>query len=309
MKNKNFAVGLFVSIALVTIFVATVWLTGKQGTEPTEDYSMYFESDVGGLMLGGPVFFLGVKVGSVTAMTIIPGNPMRIRVDAKLLQKTPINKGTYATLALQGVTGVAVIRLKADPGEHGPLQKVQGEDNLLIETRDSGFNALLQKAPALVDKLDGVLEHVNELLNADNRDNIAQVLADFAALTGTLADQKQTIGDIPVSLNAAVQDLRDSLAVFKSMAGDIKPQLTDSMVNLSKASENLAALSQRLQTWTDENGGKVDVVMEDGLGQVPALVVEARTTIREFKKLINELRDNPSLLIYQPNEDTIDVEK
>src|SRR5690554_5178683 len=98
MKNKNFAVGLFVSIGLLVIFIATIWLTGRRATDPTIDYSMYFETDVGGLMLGGPVFFLGVKVGSVTSMTIIPGNPMRIRVDAKVVKKTPINRGTYATL-------------------------------------------------------------------------------------------------------------------------------------------------------------------------------------------------------------------
>jgi len=309
MNNKNFAVGLFVSIALLVVFVATVWLTGKQGSEPTVDYSMYFESDVGGLMSGGPVFFLGVKVGSVTGMTIIPGNPMRIRVDADLLKKTPINKGTYATLALQGVTGIAVIKLKADPGEHTPLVKIKGEENLLIETRDSGFNALLQKAPGIIDKLDEVLVRVNELLDSDNRDNISKVLADFSTITGALADQKQSIGEIPESLNAAIQDLRDSLAVLKSMAVDIKPQLNSSMHNLTRATEDMAVLSARIQTWADENGDKVDVIMEDGLAQVPALVVETRMTIRDFKKLISELRDNPSQLVYKPNEDSIDVEK
>ncbi len=309
MKNKNFAVGLFVSAGLLIVFVATIWLTGKQGSEPTVDYSMYFESDVGGLMLGGPVYFLGVKVGAVTAMTIIPGNPMRIRVDAKVIKKTPINKGTYATLELQGITGVAVIKLKADPGEHGPLEPVKGEENLLIETRDSGFNALLQKAPGIVEKLDDVLVNVNKLLSSENRDNVGKVLDDFAAVSGALSDQKEAIEQIPESMNAAIQDLRESLTLLKSMAEDVKPQLNSSMNNLSKATEDLAALGERLQTWADDNSGKVDVIMEDGLGQVPALVADTQMAIRDLKKLINELRDNPSLLLYKPNEDSVDVKK
>ena len=83
MRNRNFAVGLFVATALLAFVGGTIWLTGKQGSEPTVSYSMYFEKDVGGLMLGGPVFYLGVEVGTVTAMEIIPGDPMRVRVDAQ----------------------------------------------------------------------------------------------------------------------------------------------------------------------------------------------------------------------------------
>lgn len=309
MKNKNFAVGMFVSIALLIIFVATIWLTGNRGTEPTVDYSMYFESDVGGLMLGGPVFFLGVKVGSVTGMTIIPGNPMRIRVDAEVLKKTPINTGTYATLALQGVTGVAVIRLKADPGEYPPLVKVAGEENLLINTRASGFSALLQKAPEIVEKLDVALLQVNALLGDENINNINQMLADFAAISGSLAARKESIGEIPVAMNAAINDLRATLSELQSIAVEFKPQLNSSMSHLNDATENLAGVSDRLKIWADENGEKVDVIMEDGLGQIPALVVDARVTIREFKKLINELRENPSQLVYKPNEESVDVEK
>jgi len=49
--------------------------------------------------------------------------------------------------------------------------------------------------------------------------------------------------------------------------------------------------------------------MEDGLGQVPALVADARTTLREIEKLVKDLRENPSKLIYKPNEDSVDVER
>ena len=73
MNTKNFAVGIFVAVALVIFVSTTIWLTGRQGSEPSVDYSIFFEKDVGGLMLGGPVFFLGVEVGTVTAMNIIPG--------------------------------------------------------------------------------------------------------------------------------------------------------------------------------------------------------------------------------------------
>ena len=96
MNNRNFSVGLFVAVALAAFVGATLWLTGKQGSEPTTNYSMFFEKDVGGLMLGGPVFYLGVEVGTVTAMNIVPGDPMRVRVDARVLKSAPINAGTQS---------------------------------------------------------------------------------------------------------------------------------------------------------------------------------------------------------------------
>ena len=61
MGNKNFAVGLFVAIAVAAFTFTTIWLTGKRGTEPTVQYSMYFETDVSGLMIGGPVFLPGCR--------------------------------------------------------------------------------------------------------------------------------------------------------------------------------------------------------------------------------------------------------
>ena len=92
-------------------------------------------------MLGGPVFYLGVEVGTVTAMEIIPGNPMRVRVDAEVLKSAPVNNGTYASMAFQGITGVAVIKLNAEPGLHEPLLKGKGDQFPVIPVKDTGFSA------------------------------------------------------------------------------------------------------------------------------------------------------------------------
>ena len=204
MNNKNFAVGLFVAIALTAFVSATIWLTGRQGSEPTVNYSMFFEKDVSGLMLGGPVYYLGVEVGTVTAMTIISGDPMRVRVDARVLKSAPVDEGTYASLALQGITGVAVIKLNADTGVHEPLVKDADNQFLVIAVRDTGFSALLAKAPGVVDKLDTVLLQINQILGPENRDFIRTMLGDLSRVTSALAAQEEVIGKIPLSLQQTI---------------------------------------------------------------------------------------------------------
>jgi len=309
MENRNFAVGMFVALALAAFVAGTLWLTGKQGSQATVNYSMYFETDVSGLMLGGPVFYLGVEVGSVTAMEIIPGDPMRVRVDAKVLESAPIDSGTYASLAFQGITGVAVIRLSADPGTHGPLSKDEKGGHMVIEVRDTGFSALLAKAPNIVDKLDSVLVQINQILGAENREFVSTVLDDISTVTSALAAQEEAIGEIPVLLETALRELNSSLVQISSMASELQPGLSASIANLDQATQNLANITQRLDRWASTNDAEMGAFMQDGLGQVPALVTDTRAALREVEKLMKELRENPSRLIYQPNENTVDVER
>ena len=309
MSNKNFAVGLFVGIALLAFVAATMWLTGRQGSEPTVHYSMFFEKDVGGLMLGGPVFYLGVEVGTVRSMDIIPGNPMRVRVHAEVLKSAPVNAGTYASLAFQGITGVAVIKLNADPGEHGALQTDPDSHFPVIVVRDVGFSALLAKAPAIIDKLDSVLVQVGHVLGEENRQLVTGVLEDISSISSELAMQKEAIGELPVLLKKTAEELNDSLGQIRSMAGNMEPGLLTVIANLEQTSQNLARMTARLEAWTATNDADMNGFMQDGLGQIPELVTDARVTLREIEKLAKELREDPSRLIYKPNEEAVDLEK
>ncbi len=309
MNNKNFVVGLFVGFALLVFVSATLWLTGKQGSEPRVNYSMFFEKDVGGLMLGGPVFYLGVEVGTVTAMEIIPGNPMQVRVDAEVLKSAPVDSGTYASLAFQGITGVAVIKLNADPGVYEPLVKDGSNQFQVIKVRDTGFSAILAKAPNIVDKLDSVLEQINQILGEENREFVNEMLEDLSKVTSALASQEKVISEIPVIFQQTIEELRSGLVQVKTMLAGIEPDLSSTFANLDETTSKLASMSERLDDWTAANDTEMNAFVRDGLGQFPDLVADLRTTLREVEKLIKDLREDPSSLVYKPNEDDIYVEK
>jgi phospholipid/cholesterol/gamma-HCH transport system substrate-binding protein len=309
MNNRNFAVGLFVALALTVFVVATLWLTGKQSSESTVNYSMFFEKDVGGLMLGGPVFYMGVEVGTVIAMDIIPGDPMRVRVDAELLKSAPVNTGTYASLALQGITGVAVIKLNAEPGEHPPIQKRSDHVFPVIAVRDTGLSALLARAPTVVDELHSVLVQMNQILGEENRDFVSDMLKDLASVSSVLASQEQTIGELPVLLNSTMNEFQSTLEQIKSFTGKLEPGISTTVDNIEQSTQNLVKMTERMESWVAVNDTDMNAFMEDGLGQVPALVADARAALREIEKLLKDLREDPSQLIYKPNEESVDVEQ
>lgn len=309
MNNKNFVVGLFVAIALFMFVGATIWLTGRQGSEPTVEYSIFFEKDVGGLMLGGPVFFLGVEAGTVTSMNIIPGNPMRVRVDIEVLKSVPINTGSYASLAFQGITGVAVIKLNADPGIHKHLETDEASPYPVITARDTGFSALLDMAPAIVEELDSVLEGINQVLGEENRELVSRILDDLALVSSTLAAEKEFISELPVLLKETINTLNETIAQVKSTTVKIEPDLASTLANLEQATSKLAKMSARMETWTAANDSEMNAFMEDGLGEFPALINDARATLRELEKLVKDLREDPSRLIYQAGENAVELEE
>lgn len=309
MANKNFAVGLFVAVALFAFISTSLWLTGRNGSAPMISYSMFFEKDISGLMLGGPVYYLGVEVGAVTAMTIIPGDPMRVQVDVEVLESTPVNAGTFASLALQGITGVSIINLSGDPGVHGPLRKQQNQSNPVIEVRDVGFSALLSKAPDVMNQLANALQQINLLLGEKNRAFVGSILQDLATVSNSLAAKQEEIGELPGKLNKTLQEIRNGMSKLESAAGEFKPEFSSALSNINVASEKLATMLTRIEGWTDANDNEMNAFMEDGLGQVPALISEARTTLRELEKLVKDLREDPSRLIYKPAEDAVEVEQ
>ena len=203
MSHNNFTVGLFVSLALAMFIGITIWLAGKQGGEPTATYSMFFQKDVSGLMLGGPVFYLGVEVGSVTKMEIIPGNPMSVRVDIEVLDSTPVDTGTSASLVFQGITGVAVVNLIGDLGMNLPLKTPPGLEYPVIEVRDTGLAALLSDAPGIIEKINVLLDQANSLVGGENQTLFTDTLRNLETLSGTLADQEAAFAALPNSMNSA----------------------------------------------------------------------------------------------------------
>jgi len=306
--NRNFAVGLFVAAALVAFVGGTIWLTGNRASEPTVKYSIFFDDDVGGLMLGGPVYFLGVEVGTLTEMKIVTGDVKRVRVDIEILKSVPIDQGTYAGIAFQGITGVAVIKLAADPGPHAPLEKGGDSPYPVIQVRETGLTALLENAPVIVDRLDSVLVDINKFLSEENQAHIASMLGDLATFSHALAEEKDFIRELPPRLMQSVEELNQTLARINSMAEKLEPGLDTAIADLETTMGNLAQVSARLETWTAVNDDAMSAFMGDGLGQIPALVAEAHDTLEEARKLIKALREDPSQLLYERPEDSVQTE-
>jgi phospholipid/cholesterol/gamma-HCH transport system substrate-binding protein len=306
--NNNFVVGLFVSVSIAVFVGFVLWLTGRSGVEEMENYSMMFHRDVSGLSIGGPVNFMGVNIGTVTRMELVRNENMNVRVDIEILETTPVDSGTFASLAFQGITGVAVINLSSDPGLHDPIVLAPGHEFPVIPVRDVGLAALLSSAPKIMDQMDDLLTQANQLLGEQNRAAIASTLENLQLMVSSLAESRETIARLPSDLERTLAGIEATVDRMQGILKDAEPGLSSIVGNIDLTSENLASLTARLDNWMAENEASLQHFVQEGLGEAPELISSARHALRQLEKLLQEMQDSPSQLIHRVPEDALEID-
>jgi len=307
-RNNYLVVGIFVTSGIVLLVALSLMFAGGSSTEPSQRYTVFFHRDISGLTLGAPVRYLGVGVGQVVDMRLMTNNGSSVRVDLEVLQSTPINSATYASLAFQGVTGVAFISLAADDVEQ-PMAIDAGDfEYPVIPARDVGLAALLSDGPEITHKITLLLDRANRILDEKNQAAITRSLANIENLSGSLADQENTIAALPEQLHKILEQVEKTISQLQTTLDQAEPDLLATMVMINKTSTNLANISARMDGWVTGHDRDVDQFISGGLAQVPALITDTKNTIRELEKLLAELRNNPSQLVYKPQSEPVVVE-
>ena len=301
-------VGAFVSVSLAALILLLLSLAGDRSDEASVRYIVFFERDVSGLTLGAPVRYLGVDVGAVSAIRLSERSSREVRVDIEVRESTPVSTATFASLTFQGVTGVAFVSLGSDEREEEAPLRPGGFEYPVIPVRNTGLAALLASGPEISDKVSALLDRGNDLLRADNRESVARSLESLVAITSALAEQRENIATLPGELRGTLAEIGTTLAQIQSMFEQVEPNIVATMDSLTAASADLANVSARLDRWLEDNDDAVRDFVDGGLGQTAALVADTRETVRELEKLLADVRENPSRVIYKPQTDAVQVD-
>lgn len=298
-------VGLFVIVSSLALVVLALWTVGGTRGEPVTNYTLIFDRDISGLALGSPVRYLGVDVGQVESLYLSVEARPHVQVDIRVASSTPIDAGTFAGLAYQGVTGVAFISLASDPGKHGPLPLATGRVHPVIPTRDVGLAALLTRGPKIVDQVDELLGRVAALLDEDNRISLSRTLDNFNQLSTALADRRADIAALPARIDETLVGVGQSTEQLRLLLESARPDVLSAISQLNETAEHLASLTGRIDDWLEGNDMAIQNFISNGLGETPVLMENTQRTLREFEKLVAELRENPSRIIYRPRQEPV----
>ena len=300
MENRAHALaaGLFTVLLVAALIATAFWFKGDT-TERTP-YLLTTKGSVSGLSPQASVKLRGVEVGKVTDIRFDPTNPRVILVKIQVDKATPITKNTYAQLASQGVTGLAYVQLDDDgknPESLPSSEKAPAE----IELRPSFFERVSNTGQDLIVSAAEVAKRVNDLLEAKNQQQLLRTLAQIETTAAQVTTLTQQIEPGLKRLPALMSDT----GIVLKHADSLIANLNDVTTQVGKhvdAVDRVAGAAQQVGGAAQQLSVAGDVVSQnltgDTLPRVDALLDGAARSSRRFDRLIEDLSDQPSSLVF-----------
>ena len=235
--NKT-VIGFFVVGSIALGVIAIIVLGSGKFFKETRTAVCYFEGSVGGLNVGAPVVFRGVKIGSVkdvvlradsskmvfTIPVYIDLEPERIQVtgirtEGRFLQnlKTLIDQGLRASLEMQSfVTGQMQVGLDFHPDKPAKFEKDLYDTHIpeipTIPTPMQELAKKLKKLPIeqIFDKLSAALDGINKVVvSPDIPEAVRSVNLALGDIRRFVKNADGQIGPLASNANETLQEARN----------------------------------------------------------------------------------------------------
>jgi phospholipid/cholesterol/gamma-HCH transport system substrate-binding protein len=321
MENRaNYTlVGGFVLAVMLVGLAFVVWLARVELKEERTLYQIYFRGSVAGLSEGSTVRLRGVPVGTVTRIAISPSNVEIIEVTVAIKPGTPIKTDTIASLAAQGITGLAYVNLTGGSNAAPALMPRDGQRLAIIAAVQSTLDRLVEEAPNIIATTNAIAAQAAKLLSDDNIARVGRILGHAETVAATVAGQSDQIapffGEARIALETMqwlALDARDALGRLEADAsgalGDARSLmrgserlvagLQPSVADLRQGAQSLARLSAAVDGLVQDGAAPTRNFLENGLYEFSQFVVEARQLVAALQRLSLQFERDPARFIF-----------
>ncbi|MCP9273332.1 MCE family protein [Mycolicibacterium arenosum] len=260
-----------VVMVLLTAFLFVTFAQYRTGS--TGGYSAVFK-DASRLAAGDTVRVAGIRVGTVTGVSLQPDRRVLVEFDAD--QKIKLTDGTKAAIRYLNLTGDRYLELVDGPGSTRlmpqgtqiPIERTQPA--LDLDLLLSGLKPVIQGLnPADVNSLTQALVQVFQ----GQEGTLDSLLAKTSSFSNTLADNNQTVENLIQNLNTVLDTV--------SKDGD----------NFGAAIDRLEKLISGLSTDRDPIATAISS-LENGTASIADLLTQARPPLAGTVDELNRLAPN-----------------
>lgn len=294
MENRAHALaaGLFTLLLGGALLAALWWFS--DGREDQRGYLLETTGNVTGLNIEAQVRYRGLSAGKVSDIRIDPVDPRKILVEIRMRSDIPLTRGTQASLAYQGVTGLAYVELRDRGEDPAPLVAPPGE------------LPRLALSPGLMDQLsDTTLDTLQRVKVVAERitaffsdENVARLGTSLKRLESATAGIDRTFSEAPAalaSIRAVLNDenlsrLSTTLANLERASVDVPP----AMAELRSLMTRLQGMAERLDSAA---AAAEDSVLDNTLPELNHLLKELTVTSQRIGRLIEEVDAAPQMLL------------
>ena len=311
MENKShaYAAGVFVLVVGALLIAMAAWLMPDAIEQRV--YELTTREAVNGLRPQAMVRFRGVAVGRVSEIGFDPAMPGNVLIRLSVDQQAPITTSTYATLAMQGVTGAAFVQLD-DGGGGGQALATSKKAPARIPLRPSLISRLGEQGGDILNQLAESSRRINLMLAPQNQQvmlnavqNIGQAAAGVQQLTATVDSLVRRQLD-PTQVDVAKLS-REAVATLQTLqqaarnAGDGVEDMRKTAQGLTRLTDQLGAPGGTLERLGDSVSTLNAVGQTVNAGTLPRLhraSDEAGRTARQVGRLADTLKEQPQVLLF-----------
>jgi len=309
-KSERALVGLFVLIAVAVLFFTVFAMSGAFGRSTTK-FHAYF-AFAGGLEPGATVRYAGgPKVGRVDTLRIDPRNPTQLDIVFSVQSDLPVKIDSSVKIMSMSPLGDNHLEIfpgstqapRAASGAELPSQKYVDFNALTAEINDLAPQAqdLLRNLNDRASEVKETISRVNDLLNAQNRANVAATLS---STRGMIEENRPQVKVTLQNVSAASAKLAPLLENFRktseeanlalnhidAVVGENRPDVRQAVVELRRTVTNMNDVTARLNQTLDVNSENIDQILDN--------VRRVTENLREFTETI---KTRPYTLIRATN--------
>ena len=311
--TTEFWVGLFTLISLL-IALYMVFRTGDLRLERQPGYNVLVDfPDVAGLDVGDTVRVAGVEVGKVETINLRENLG---RVALSIDHRVPLYEDATAQVETYGLLGDRYISI--DPG-HSKLPRVDPGGEIHSAVSPEELDALFGKLSEVADDIKTVTTTLRNVLGGEegelalrqilensrdlskelvetvrqNQEDFRQITKQVALLTremqGMVAENREAVQRTLAAVPETAENVRKITTDARRLFDDHYEDISETLSNLRVASLQLEAslkAMEQIAGQVREGEGTLGKLVQDD-----ALYVEAKSTLREMRNLIEDLRE------------------
>jgi len=298
----NYAlVGLFVVIFGSALIAWIFWLGVGIEKKSYNTYVSYMFQSVAGLNTNAQVKYRGVEVGKVVSISLDTENTERVKLLMDIEEDIPIKQDSIATLATQGITGLAYIELSGgsrkapllNPTDEQPLPEIVTGPSLFVRL-DTALSDMFVKFTTIAEEISGVSASVKILLSEGNQQSINRTLQNLEQMTSQMNTHI-------TQLSKHIQLAEDILDNTKDATKEFPDVIKNASVSMQSVQKILVTLGKTTENFDKAVLGTQKDVSRSAaatLVQMAQLFDELQRTTQALNRLLQDFERNPNMFIF-----------
>lgn len=317
-KSQKTKVGIFVVLCLLLMGGSLYLISGTYQDEG-QHYWLTFDESILGLYEGTMVEYLGVPVGKVRSISVLPAtnkpyvqiviNPAKVTLNHGVQAKLVLYSFAAGTMAISLTGGdPALGRLPENaeiPTQPSAITAISGQAQELMErveniaaSIETGLEGMESgELTAIIDKVNGLLDDAKTFL-ADTKDLVGTANTTVADLRGDVQKVINNVTEIMEELKPTIKNLNELLVTSNDKVKQL--DVNAAQAQLNKVLENVAQMTEKLNKAVSE----VDGLTANALHEADNVESDLRSALKQMSEalysmriFVEQLQSNPSALI------------